>query len=62
MDQKVKQHRFLKYIFMAFKHTKKVDTEPFIKAKIRIRSQTSGSDQKGTDPTGSGSATLLYSP
>jgi hypothetical protein len=37
----------------------------FIKARIlirnwiRIRSQTSGSDQKGTDPIRSGSATLL---
>jgi hypothetical protein len=50
---------------MAFTHTKKVDTESFIKARIRIRirSQTSGfgSDQKGPDPTGSisGSATLV---
>jgi hypothetical protein len=49
---------------MAFTHTKKVDTESFIKARIRnrirIRSQMSGSgsDQKGLDPTGSGSATL----
>jgi hypothetical protein len=40
---------------MAFTHTKKVYT---VKAKIRIRFQTSGSDQKGPDPTGSGSATL----
>jgi hypothetical protein len=41
---------------MAFTHTKKVDTESFIKARIRIRSQTSGSgsDQKVPDPTGSG--------
>jgi hypothetical protein len=66
MDQKVKQHRFLKYLWLL--HTpKKVDTESFIKARIRIRirSQTSGSgsrsDQKGPDPTGSGSATLPYS-
>jgi hypothetical protein len=62
MDQNVKQHRFLKYLFMAFTHTKKVDTESFIQARIRIRirSQTSGSgsDQKGPDPPGSGSATL----
>jgi hypothetical protein len=48
---------------MAFTHTKKVYIESFIKARIRIRirnrSQTSGSDQKGSDPTGSGSATLV---
>jgi hypothetical protein len=43
MNQKVKRHRFLKYIFMTFTHTKKVDTESFIRARIRIRSQTSGS-------------------
>jgi hypothetical protein len=39
---------------MAFTHTKKVDIESFIKARIRnrIRSQTSGSgsDHKGPDP------------
>jgi hypothetical protein len=46
---------------MAFTHTKQVYIESFIKARIRIRSQTSGSDQKGPDPTGSGSATLLIS-
>jgi hypothetical protein len=50
---------------MAFTHNNKVDTESFIKARIRIwiRSQTSGSgsDQKGPDPTGSGSATLVIS-
>jgi hypothetical protein len=34
---------------MAFTQTKNVDTESFIKARIRIRSQTSGSDQKGPD-------------
>jgi hypothetical protein len=47
---------------MAFIHTKKVDIESFIKARIRIRSHTSGSgsDQKGPDSTGSGSATLQY--
>jgi hypothetical protein len=41
---------------MAFTHTEKVDTESFFKARIRnrIRSQTSGSDKKGTDPTGYG--------
>jgi hypothetical protein len=48
---------------MAFTHTKKDDTESFIKARIRnrIRSKTSGSgsDQKGPDPTGS--ATLVAS-
>jgi hypothetical protein len=58
---------------MAFTHTKKVDIGSFVKARIRIRnrirnririrSQTSrsGSDQKGPDPTesGSGSATLV---
>jgi hypothetical protein len=49
---------------MAFTHTKKVYIGSFIKARIQIRSQTSGSgsDQKGPDPTGSvsGSATLTY--
>jgi hypothetical protein len=46
---------------MAFTLTKKVDIGSFIKARIRIRSQTSGSgsDQKGPDPTGS--ATLPVS-
>jgi hypothetical protein len=46
---------------MAFTHTKIVDTGSFIKVRIRIRNrfQTSGSDQKGLDPTGSGSATLV---
>jgi hypothetical protein len=43
---------------MAFTHTKKVKIGIFLKARIRIRSQMSGSDQKGSDPTGSGSATL----
>jgi hypothetical protein len=40
---------------MAFTHTKKVDIGSFIKAGIRIWSQTSGSgsDQKDPDPTGS---------
>jgi hypothetical protein len=33
---------------MVLTHTKKVDLESFIKE--RIRSQTSGSDQKGPDP------------
>jgi hypothetical protein len=52
MTQKVKIQRFLKYryIFMAFTHTIKGNVGPFIKARIRIRSQTSGSDQKGLDP------------
>jgi hypothetical protein len=56
-----KSHIYNIEVYMAFTHTKKVDTESFIKARIRIRSQTSGSDQKGPDPTGSrsGSATLL---
>jgi hypothetical protein len=57
MTQKVKKHRFLKYFWLL---------GPFIKARIRIRSQTSGSgsDQKGPDPTefGSGSTTLLTTP
>jgi hypothetical protein len=37
---------------MAFTHTKKVNIGPFIKARIRIGSKTSGSgsDQKGPDP------------
>jgi hypothetical protein len=62
MDQKVKQHRFLRYGFYTLQ---KVDIESFFKARIqnRIRSQTSGSgsgsDLKGPDPTGSGSATLV---
>jgi hypothetical protein len=47
---------------MAFTHTKKVYMGSFLKARIRIRSHKSGSgsrsDQKGPDPTGSGSATL----
>jgi hypothetical protein len=64
MGQKVKKQRFLKYLFMVFTHTKKVNIGPFIKAGIRIWSQTSGSgsDHKGTDPTisGSGSATLVF--
>jgi hypothetical protein len=49
---------------MAFTYTRKVDTESFIKARIRIRSQTSGSgsDHKGLDPTGSRSATLGLKP
>jgi hypothetical protein len=49
---------------MAFTHTKKVDTESYIKARIRnrIRSQTSGSgsDQKGPDPTGSGTLLMRH--
>jgi hypothetical protein len=40
---------------MAFTHTKKVDTESFVKARIRIRSQTSGSGssprRSDPDPT-----------
>jgi hypothetical protein len=66
MNQNVKQHtgRFLE-VFMAFTHTKKVETESFIKSRIRIRirSQTSGSrsDQKGSDPAGSGFASLTGS-
>jgi hypothetical protein len=46
---------------MTFTHTKKVKIGSFIKAMIRIRSQTfgSGSDHKDPDPTGFGSATLL---
>jgi hypothetical protein len=42
---------------MAFTHTKKVDIESFMKARIqnRIRSQTSGS---GSDQKGPGYATL----
>jgi hypothetical protein len=47
MHQKVKQQRFLKYLWLLN-----------ILKKFRIRSQMSGSDQKGPDPTGSGSATL----
>jgi hypothetical protein len=37
-------------IFMDFTHNKKVEIVSFIKARIRIRSQTPGSDQKGPDP------------
>jgi hypothetical protein len=47
---------------MPFTHTDKVEILSFIKARIRIRSQTSGSgsepEQKGPYLTGSGSATL----
>jgi hypothetical protein len=64
MNQKVKQQRFLKYLWLL--HTKKVYIGSFIKARlrIRVRSQASGyeSDQKGPDTTGSGSrsAKLLF--
>jgi Reverse transcriptase (RNA-dependent DNA polymerase) len=53
---------------MAFTHTKKVDIESFIKARIRIRSQKSvsgsgsGSDQKGPDPDPDPQHCSLYSP
>jgi hypothetical protein len=45
---------------MAFTQTIKVKIGSFLKARIRIWSQTSGSgsDQKGPDLTGSGSPTL----
>jgi hypothetical protein len=43
MDQKVKQHRFLKYLWLLqFTHTKKVDTESFSNARIRIRMRNTG--------------------
>jgi hypothetical protein len=42
MDQKVQQRRFLKYLWFLHTLYKKVDTESFM-ARIRIRSQTSGS-------------------
>jgi hypothetical protein len=48
MNQKVKQQRFLMYLpVWLLPHTKIVDVGSFIKAKIRIRSQTSrsGSDR-----------------
>jgi hypothetical protein len=52
----------IKYcMFMIQKaNTIKVKLGSFLKARIRIQSQTSGSgsDQKGSDLTGSGSATL----
>jgi hypothetical protein len=57
MNQKVKQHRFLKYLRLL--HTLKKLTESIIKARIRIRPKRSRSDQKGLDPNGSGSATLI---
>jgi hypothetical protein len=44
---------------MAFTHTKKVEIGSFIKARIRIWSRISGSDQNDPDPTRFGSATLL---
>jgi hypothetical protein len=51
MNQKDKQQRFLKYLWL-LKIQKKVEIWSFIRARIRIRSQTSGSgsDQKGQDP------------
>jgi hypothetical protein len=45
-------------VFLAFTHTKIVDVGSFIRARTRIRPQTSGFDQKGPDPIGSGSVTL----
>jgi hypothetical protein len=60
MNQKIKQQRFLKYLWLIH-IPKKVEIWSFVKARIQIRiwSQTSGSrsDQKGPNPTGS--ATLL---
>jgi hypothetical protein len=45
MDQKVKQ------VFMTFTHTKKVDIESFIKARIRIRNRIrSGPRRPDPDP------------
>jgi hypothetical protein len=37
-------------VFMAFSHTKKVDIWSFIKARIRIRPQISGSGHRFLDP------------
>jgi hypothetical protein len=42
MDQKVKQHIFLKYLWLLHTHTKKVYIESFIKARIRIRFASGG--------------------
>jgi hypothetical protein len=53
MDLKVKQHRFLKYLWLL--HTPK----QFIQSHLLRPGSGSGSDQKGPDPTGSGSATLV---
>jgi hypothetical protein len=43
---------------VAFTQPRKVEIWSFIKARIRIRFQTPGSDFKGPDLTGSGSAIL----
>jgi hypothetical protein len=61
MNQKVQQQGLLQYSYIAFAHTQEVEIGSFMKAKIRIRSQTSGPDQKVPDPTGSGSgsATII---
>jgi hypothetical protein len=45
---------------MAFSHTKNFYTESFIKARIRIQTSGSGSDQKGPDPTDPAPQTLVY--
>jgi hypothetical protein len=47
MDQKAKQ-RYLKWVFMAFKHTKKVEIGSFIKARNLSGPKRPDSD---TDPT-----------
>jgi hypothetical protein len=52
MNQNVKQEIF--EVSMSFTHTKK-----FIPSHLLRSGSGSGSDQKGPDPTGSGSATLL---
>jgi hypothetical protein len=49
-------------VFMAFTHTNKVKIRSFLKARIRIRSQTSGSDQKGQYSTGSATLTVGLEP
>jgi hypothetical protein len=54
MYQKLKQQGFLQYSLPLYT-LEKDEIGSFIKARIRIKSQTSGSgsDQKGPDPTGS---------
>jgi hypothetical protein len=59
MNQKVKQQGFLRVLWLL--HTPKRLRCGQARIWIKIRSQTSGSDQKGPDTTGSGSAALLIS-
>jgi hypothetical protein len=49
MDQRVKQHRFLKYLWLL--NTPIKLAKSFIKARIRSQMSKSRSDQKGPDLT-----------